>query len=280
MNTHVQEFYGRGPSEQRSVHNDQMPRGFHENRKPGRQSIGPQPYHDEGHYSTNSGQHGGPRHKPKLSSVSLQDAMMDLYDLLKHAERYYYHFREDFENDTIRIKSYARSDVLGYLWASKVSESDNPRARERPYSAEPRDRYETEEQAPREGFRITGKQIGRLFKVAITAADKLKSQRPSRESKIDPSNAARISEKLKTVYKDVTALLGSASRRVEDVQYLLTDLEMAATFLKGNGEGGRARMGEDGRGDMQDPRVHDGNDNIRPGGYEEGEGRMMPNALE
>lgn len=278
MNNHIQEFYGRGPSERHSAHRDQLPRGFHESRKPGRGSIGPQAYDDEAHYSTNSGQHGGPRHKHKQSNVSLQDAMMDLYDFLKHAERYYYHFREDFENDIIRIKSYTRSDVLGYLWASKVSESDNPRARERPCLAEPRDGYETEEQTLRDGFRPTGKQIGRLFKVAITAADKMKLQRPSRESKIDPSNAARISEKLKTVYKDVIALLGSASRRVEYVQYLLTDLEMAATFLKGNGEG-RARMGEDGRGEMQDPAAYDGNENIRPVGFVEGEGRTIPNAL-
>lgn len=255
-----------------------MPRGFHESRKPGRRSIGPQAYDDEGHYSTNLGQHGRPRHRHKLSNVPLQDAMVDLYDLLKHAERYYYHFREDFENDTSRIKSYARSDVLGYLWASKVSESDNPRTRERHYSAELKDEYEIDEQAAGEGFRMIGKQIGRLFKVAITAADKLKSQRPSHESKIDPSNAARISEKLKTVYNDVIGLLGSASRRVEDVQYLLTDLEMAATFLKGNGEG-RARMGEDGRGEMQDPGVNDGNDSVHLDGYVEGEGRMMPNAL-
>ncbi|MCJ1427801.1 hypothetical protein MMC29_005707 [Sticta canariensis] len=299
MNSHIQQYYGPGPSERHPARRDQMPRGFHEGRKPGRRSMVPQPYDDESHYSTNPGQHGGTRHTHNLPNVSLQDAMMDLYDLLKHAERYYYHFREDFENDTIRIKSYTRSDILGYLWASKVSESDNPRTRERPYSVEPRDGYETEEQASKEGFRATGKQIGRLFKVAITAADKLKSQRPSREGRIDSdgmqvrkngmigrrqdctrvlypgaltdsTNAARISEKLKTVYKDVTALLGSASRRVEDVQFLLTDLEMATTFLKGNGEG-RARMGEDGRGEMQDPGVFDQNDEVPQGGHVEEE---------
>lgn len=279
MNSHIQQYYGPGPSERHSARRDQMPRGFHGGRKPGRRSIAPQPYDDESHYSTNSGQHGGTRHKHNLPNVSLQDAMMDLYDLLKHAERYYCHFREDFENDTIRIKSYTRSDVLGYLWASKVNESDNPRTRERPYSVEPGDGYETEEQASKEGFRATGKQIGRLFKVAITAADKLKSQRPGRESKIDSTNAARISEKLKTVYKDVVALLGSASRRVEDVQYLLTDLEMATTFLKGNGEG-RARVGEDGRGEMQDQGVFVQNDDVHQGGHVEGEGKRSPNALE
>lgn len=277
MNNHIQEFYGPGPSERHAAHRDQLSQGFHEGRKPGRRSIGSQPY-DEGHYTTNSGPHGGPRHRHKLSNVSLQDAMMDLYDLLKHSERYYYHFREDFEKDTIRIKPYARSDVLEYLWASKVSESDNPPTRERPFSTEPKDRYEPEGKDPGEGFRTTGKQIGRLLKVAITAADKLKLQRPSRESKIDPSNAARISEKLKSVYKDVIALLGSASRRVEDVQYLLTDLEMAATFLKGNGEG-RARMDEDGRGEVQDPGAYHGNDDVGPGAFEEGEGRMMLKAL-
>ncbi|MCJ1467522.1 hypothetical protein MMC07_006147 [Pseudocyphellaria aurata] len=196
--------------------------------------------------------------------------MSNLYDLLQHAERYYYQFREDFETDTLRIKSYAKPNVLGYLWANKVSESDSRPARERPYLAESRDGYESEELTSREGFRITGKQMGRLFKIAISAADELKSQRPIRESKIDPSNAARISEKLKSVYMDITALLGSASRRVEDVQYLLTDLEMAATFLKGNGDG-RARMGEDSRGELQDPGVYDENDNARPEGYEEGE---------
>lgn len=260
MNGHMQEYYGPGPLERHSARRDAMPR------KPVRRgpTLPQQPYED---YA------GAARQKPH---VSLPDAMMDLYDALKHAERYYGRFREDFETDIVRIKTYARSDVLGYLWASKVGESDNPRARERAYAVEP---YDAEDQALKEGFRATGKQVGRLFKVAITAADKLKSQRPGRESRIDSTNAARIGEKLKTVYKDVTALLVSASRRVEDVQYLLTDLEMAATFLKGNGEG-RARMGEDGRGQMQDPGVFDENDDVHHGGHVEGGGKRTPNALE
>lgn len=278
MNNRIQEFYGRGPSGPHSSYRDQVPQGFHEGRNPGRRSIVPQPYDGEGHYSVNSGQHGGPRQKHKLPNVSLQDAMMDLYDQLKGAERFYFHFRQDFENDTIRIKPYASSDVLGYLWASKVGESDNPRTRNLPHSAELRDGFENEGKNLREGFRVTGKQIGRLFRIAITAADRLKSQRPTLESRIDPSNAARISDKLKSVYKDVTALLGSASRRVEDVQYLLTDLEMAATFLKGNGDE-RARMSEDGRSEMQDPGAYHGNDDVGPGGFGKGEGRLMLKAI-
>lgn len=271
MNSHPQEPYRRGLCERHGSHRDQVSYESREDRKSGRRTTGHQPAGSPSHerrdyYGSGPGQQVGARNRHKPIHTSFQDAMEDLHNLLIQAEQFYSHFKQEFDHETMGIKPYANQKVMKYLWTSKVARSGMP---DIGHHTKSRNGYEPEDQTPREDFHSLGKKICRLLKVAITAADILQSQRPSRESKIDSSTAARICEKLKSAFAEISALLTLASKRIEDVEPLMTDLEMIATYLRRNGAGRQQLPGREELKDLE------GYDDTHAGISDDGEGRSM-----
>lgn len=189
--------------------------------------------YDNAYYGSGLGRYSESRQKHKSFRIPLDDAIDDLDIILEEAIGFYTQFKKDFEYEIAGIKSYANSNVLGYLWTSKTKESDNPRSTIRTYNGRTREtHYEPEEKMPKCGFRMMAKQICRFFEIAIAAASNLLAHRSNREIRSDLQVISWGLKKLKDAYDDIHTRLRYASKRTSDIDALLTELRMASTFLK------------------------------------------------
>lgn len=224
------EFHGAGMPERRYSQREQTFREAAIHRKPNHRPMAVTPA-EKTYYGSSQGRHG--RHKP--IKISLEDAMDDLIGVLEQSMDFYADFKEEFNQEVDGIKPYVNATILSCLWACKISKSDNLRSHCHINRKQHLGNTQVEDPKPACGFRTTNKQIKRMFKVAIAAAEFLMSQKQTQQMNFDPQTASRIFEKLRSGYTDISAYLESASKRIKDLYALLTEMEMMTTFLKRNG---------------------------------------------
>lgn len=240
------ELHGGGIPERRYSQREQTFREAAIHRKANRLSMAVTPA-EETYHGSIQGRHG--RHRS--IKISLEDAMDDLIGVLEQSMDFYADFKEEFNREVDGIKPYVNATILSCLWACKVSKSDDLRSHCHINRKQHLDNMHVEDPKPACGFRTRNKQIKRMFKVAIAAAEFLRSQKQTHQMNFDPQTASRIFEKLRSGYTDISAYLESASKRIKDLDALLTEMEMMTTFLKRNGARHQVLEGSC-RSDIQD----------------------------
>lgn len=232
------EFYGRAYPHRPRSHNDHRSWERVEIPRADRPSLGRPLYDEEDHSGARLNHNDRARGKHRATRVPLQQAIDDLEYALEEAMSFYAKFKQDFTQEIAGIKAYANTEVIEYLWARKVNESNKPKPSDGANEEWSGGNEDSCMSTPTKGFRSVARETCSYFKVAVAAADSARSHRSSHNTDFDPQTAVRLSDRLKRANSDVFDLLRSASKRQKDMDALLTDLDITATFLKGNGAAG------------------------------------------
>lgn len=241
------ESYGRAFPHRARGHNDHRSWEQVDIPRANRPSLERPLYDEDDHFGARSNHNSRVQGKNRATRVPLQQAINDLEYALEEAMSFYTKFRQDFTQEIAGIKAYANTEIMEYLWTRKVNESNKPSPSDGPHQEWFGGDQGSRTSTPTKGFRSVAWETCRYFKVAVAAAESARSHRSSHNPEFDPQTAARLSDRLKRANSDVFHLLRSTSKRQKDMDALLTDLDITATFLKGNGaSGGQIDVTEDG----------------------------------
>ncbi|KAK4692832.1 hypothetical protein P7C71_g4447, partial [Lecanoromycetidae sp. Uapishka_2] len=160
-----------------------------------------------------------PRHEVSLEEI--KDSLAALYSSVKKSSNFLSSFKEDFEQDIVRVKTYAEADDLAYLWVDKVNFSNELGSPAQRQIAQGKARNP---QLPR--FRDISSQLRASLEVATINSCSSRSEQE-----------IAVGKKLLNAKKEVHDLLSSAPHSVQSVDPLLTELEMLAVLLERNGAG-------------------------------------------
>ncbi|KAI4129814.1 MAG: hypothetical protein LQ338_002065 [Usnochroma carphineum] len=167
-----------------------------------------------------------------MESLSLEDGITELYDSVNDAIQYFFHFDQDFRQDTQRIRAYCDKNLLEAVWTSKVhpqTQSQHNR----------RGQFDVEGSHDRSSpasatFRSTIKQLLKALGVVVTAAEEFRpsQRRPSRYTSDD---AAKIRQQLQRSFQNLRRSFAIVMQRRLEMETVNTELEMLRVFLSRNG---------------------------------------------
>lgn len=179
----------------------------------------------------------------KILRIRFEDALADLFNLLTASLAFYSNFKSEFDNEVQGVVAYAGVDLLDELWVRKVKHSEDRRGGRDPRDREPpRDRSE----APQD-FTGTYRLLREKFDLALRASQPQRAQRPGHDDGRH-ANYIRILQKLKAGHRDIAQLAAHARTRNAEMEPLMMELELLATYLEKNkGVWQDNDRGEDGR---------------------------------
>ncbi len=158
---------------------------------------------------------------PKVTPEEIKESLVTLYTNIKKASNFLSGFKQEYEQDILRVKTYAESEDLAYLWVDKVNFSNEigPPAQRQIAQGKA-----INGQVPR--FRDISSQLTASLSVATTNSSSVLSDQ-----------YMAVAKKLSGVNNEMKQLLRRASNSVSGVDSLLTELEMLAILLERNGAG-------------------------------------------
>jgi len=235
-------YDGRQAEQRALVQHSRQERSRHVDGQYGQLSNSPPPKHDRGTYPEEA--YGQVVHRParrersverpreyhreyrsslgpKFTPEEIKDALITLYSNVKKASIFLSGFKEEFEQDILRVKTYAEAEDLAYLWVDKVNFSND--------IGPPAQRQIAQ------GKAING-QVLRFRDVASQLKASLNLATRNSNSGHAEQNIA-VGKKLSNANNEIHELLRRASNSVQNVDPLLTELEMLAILLERNGAG-------------------------------------------
>lgn len=177
-------------------------------------------------------------HTDSVSRASAEEAINALFEAVNRAMGFFYDLRKSFERDICEIKvyamRYASHDLLAHLWIAKIDFGDRRGRGVR--GDEAREERSVVDLKKDAGFSDVAELLCRRLRIATTVARACPS-----------THIGGIAKKLEAAEKDVDLQLQAASRRVQSVELLMTELELLGVLLERNGAGGAGGKGKGSR---------------------------------
>ncbi|KAL8724435.1 MAG: hypothetical protein Q9166_007957 [cf. Caloplaca sp. 2 TL-2023] len=212
---------------------------------------------DSGRYHSSS-QRGVPNRRSREQDMSLEDGILELFEVINEAINIFAHFNQDYQQDVQRIRKYCDKHLIDAVWMQKVCggsrEAGDPRRRHRGEQDEDMDR--TARQSP--SLRSTMKQLLSSVELALNAAQVFRPS-PRRPSRYTSDDVVKIQEQLHRTYQNLRRSFPIVTERRSEMEHVSTELEMLRLFLGRNGAA-------DGVEDVARGGGHGGGSR-RPGGF-------------
>jgi hypothetical protein len=196
----------------------------------------------------------GGRSRP-TPQISFEDALRELFELLKQTLRFYSAFQQRFEEETRDIVAYASKQVLDGLWQCRVSYHE-----QRQSSCSNKDKSDQDnvhnpnQRHPQsvQTFKSTQKQLRNALAAVVEEPISRGAQHSKRGEGLDEETYRRLNTKINTVGREIMASAAHAGKKIGEVKALLTEMELLKTYLENYKEVWQGQKRDRGHGEGQE----------------------------